>query len=126
MLQIDELTLSPKPPSSGMVTDYEKLDDIAGRLSATEFTGNVSIKVVVFKEADYEFAREIHKRYPEIPFFLQVGNDDTVTTDDAGLIARLLEKYKALIDRVTADQELNDVKVLPQLHTLLWGNKRGV
>jgi 7-carboxy-7-deazaguanine synthase len=126
MLHIDELTLSPKPPSSGMATDYEKLDSIAGRLSAFQFKGNVSLKVVVFTEEDYEFARDIYKRYPEIPFFVQVGNDDTLTADNSGLIGSLLEKYEALIDRVTADPELKDVKVLPQLHTLLWGNKRGV
>ena len=42
------------------------------------------------------------------------------------LISHLLEKYEALIDRVIADEELRDVKVLPQLHALVWGNKRGV
>ncbi|WP_053362976.1 7-carboxy-7-deazaguanine synthase QueE [Bacillus sp. FJAT-27251] len=126
MTSIDELTLSPKPPSSGMITDYEKLDDIVGRLRSSDFPGNISLKVVVFTGEDYEFARNIHNRYPGVPFFVQIGNDDPVTTDNGTLIASLLKKYETLIDRVAADQELNDVKVLPQLHTLLWGNKRGV
>ncbi|MGN7309113.1 7-carboxy-7-deazaguanine synthase QueE, partial [Bacillus subtilis] len=26
----------------------------------------------------------------------------------------------------SASDDLNDVRVLPQLHTLVWGNKRGV
>ena len=38
----------------------------------------------------------------------------------------LLDKYHALIDRVIKDEDLRDVKVLPQLHALVWGNKRGV
>ncbi|MNH42443.1 7-carboxy-7-deazaguanine synthase [compost metagenome] len=61
-----------------------------------------------------------------IPFYLQVGNDDLTTTDNSQLIMHLLDKYHALIDRVMKDEELRDVKVLPQLHALVWGNKRGV
>ncbi|MCT6832407.1 MAG: 7-carboxy-7-deazaguanine synthase QueE, partial [Bacillus velezensis] len=38
----------------------------------------------------------------------------------------LLGKYETLVDKVSADSDLNLVRVLPQLHTLLWGNKRGV
>lgn len=61
-----------------------------------------------------------------IPFYLQVGNDDLTTTDNSRLINRLLDKYHALIDRVIKDEEFRDIKVLPQLHALVWGNKRGV
>lgn len=126
LYEIDELTISPKPPSSGMITDFSVLSDIIEKLQKRNSRQHISLKIVVFNEADYEYAKQVHLRYPTIPFYLQVGNDDTITTDNAGLISHLLKKYEELIDWVIADEELRDVKVLPQLHTLIWGNKRGV
>ncbi|MBY4603655.1 7-carboxy-7-deazaguanine synthase QueE [Bacillus sp. SPARC3] len=123
---IDDLTVSPKPPSSKMVTNFQKLDHILTSLKENNRQHAVSLKVVIFNDEDLEFAKTVHKRYPGIPFYLQVGNDDVYTTDDQSLIAHLLGKYEALVDKVAGDAELNLVRVLPQLHTLLWGNKRGV
>ena len=37
-----------------------------------------------------------------------------------------LSRYEALVDRVMASNDMNQVYVLPQLHTLLWSNKKGV
>ncbi|MFJ7678917.1 7-carboxy-7-deazaguanine synthase QueE [Peribacillus sp. NPDC097198] len=125
-LDIDELTISPKPPSSRMETDFEVLDDILAKLSDRRDENQISLKIVVFDEADYQYAKNVHARYPGIPYYLQVGNGDSVTTDDRQLVSELLGKYEQLINRVIADDELNDVKVLPQLHTYIWGNKRGV
>ncbi|MFJ7859278.1 7-carboxy-7-deazaguanine synthase QueE [Peribacillus sp. NPDC097206] len=125
-LDIDELTISPKPPSSRMKTDFGVLDDILSKLSNRRDENQISLKVVVFDEADYQYAKTVHARYPGIPYYLQVGNDDSVTTDNWQLVSELLGKYEQLINRVIADDELNDVKVLPQLHTYIWGNKRGV
>jgi 7-carboxy-7-deazaguanine synthase len=125
-LQIDELTLSPKPPSSGMVTDFEALDMIINKLTEGQTTQNTSLKVVVFHDEDYNYAKKVHHRYPHIPFFLQVGNDDNKTRDNLKLVSQLLQKYEWLIDKTMLDHEFKDVKVLPQLHTYIWGNKRGV
>lgn len=126
LYEIDELTISPKPPSSGMLTDFSVLSAIIEKLKDRNSEQHISLKIVVFNEADYEYAKQVHLRYPTIPFYLQVGNDDITTTDNPQLISHLLDKYQQLIDRVIADEELRDVKVLPQLHTLIWGNKRGV
>ncbi|MEI4769788.1 7-carboxy-7-deazaguanine synthase QueE [Psychrobacillus sp. FJAT-51614] len=126
LYEIDELTISPKPPSSGMITDFSVLSDIIGKLKNQNNEQHLSLKIVVFNQEDYDYAKKVHLRYPMIPFYLQVGNDEITTTDNPRLISRLLEKYEALIDRVIADEELRDVKVLPQLHALVWGNKRGV
>ncbi len=124
--QIDDLTISPKPPSSGMNTDFDKLDTIIQELTSIESSQIISLKVVVFNEQDLRFAKEVHKRYPNTPFYLQVGNDDVHGTNTEDLVQHLLKKYEWLIDQVIADSELNTVRVLPQLHTLVWGNKRGV
>ncbi len=126
LYDVDQVTISPKPPSSGMKTDFTVLTEILEKLENRKGSQQVSLKVVVFDEKDYGFAKEVHLRYPGVPFFLQVGNDDIATTDQTKLVHHLLKKYEALINTVMADEELKNVKVLPQLHTLVWGNKRGV
>jgi 7-carboxy-7-deazaguanine synthase len=123
--EIDDLTISPKPPSSGMKTDFHVLDDIIFRLTEKKKQG-VSIKVVVFDDADFSYAETVHKRYPHIPFYLQVGNDAISSNDESMLRTALLNKLNWLIEKTVQSKDMNDVRVLPQLHTLLWGNKRGV
>ncbi|GGB00610.1 7-carboxy-7-deazaguanine synthase QueE [Macrococcus hajekii] len=121
MNRIDQLTISPKPPSSTMNQDLDKLDDIISQLD----TDKINLKVVVFEETDYQFAKKIHHCYPQLPFYIQVGNpylDDSVDNHTE----KLLHRYEALIDRVMADDEMNNVYVTPQLHTLLWSNQKGV
>jgi 7-carboxy-7-deazaguanine synthase len=124
--EIDDLTISPKPPSSGMNTDFEKLDQIIDILRNTNPKQALSLKVVVFDSSDFQYAKNVHLRYPSIPFYLQVGNEDIHEAETNKLVQTLLEKYETLIDQVIEDKELNNVRVLPQLHALVWGNKRGV
>lgn len=124
--EIDDLTISPKPPSSGMNTDFEKLDQIINILRNTNPKQALSLKVVVFDSSDFQYAKRVHLRYPAIPFYLQVGNEDIYEVETNKLVQTLLEKYETLINQVIEDKELNNVRVLPQLHTLVWGNKRGV
>lgn len=123
---IDELTISPKPPSSTMTTDFDILTTILHKLEQSTSSQRISLKVVVFTEEDYAYAKDVHTRYPDVPFFVQVGNDELMMVDEQQLTVYLLQKYERLIDRVMQDEEMNRVKVLPQLHALLWGNKRGV
>ncbi|MFJ5763553.1 7-carboxy-7-deazaguanine synthase QueE [Neobacillus sp. NPDC093182] len=125
-LNIDELTVSPKPPSSKMETNFEILDSIFINLDENQFENNVSLKVVIFDEDDLEYAKMVHKRYEGIPFYLQVGNDDITNANNQELIQKLLLKYEWLVNSAVEDNQLNNVRVLPQLHALLWGNKRGV
>jgi len=124
--EIDDLTISPKPPSSGMRTDFMKLDEIISRVKVEGDKHSISLKVVIFNLEDLEYAKNVHLRYPDIPFYLQVGNEDVYQAETKQLVEKLLTRYEWLIDQVIADKELNTVRVLPQLHTLIWGNKRGV
>ncbi|MEH7069837.1 7-carboxy-7-deazaguanine synthase QueE [Priestia megaterium] len=125
-LKIDDLTISPKPPSSLMKTNFSVLDDIIETLIKEKRMAHISIKVVVFNDDDFEYAASVHERYPEVPFFVQVGNEDLTTIDNASLTQELLKKYEWLIDKAVAAKNMNDVRVLPQVHALVWGNKRGV
>jgi len=121
---LDMLVLSPKPPSSGMAVDRAAFD--ACRAAAGD--ARTVLKIVVFDEADYRWAREVAGRYPSLPLYLQPGNhtppppdDDAATVDQAGIDARM----RWLVDRVVADGWFS-ATVLPQLHVTLWGNRRGV
>ncbi|WP_018753004.1 7-carboxy-7-deazaguanine synthase QueE [Paenibacillus sanguinis] len=126
LAEVEQVTLSPKPPSSGMETDWTALDKIVGKLKHRPYPLAVSLKVVVFDDFDLAYAKQVHKRYPEIAMYLQVGNPDVKRMDIAEHASDLLHRYETLIDKVIAASELNDVRVLPQLHALVWGNKRGV
>ena len=126
LAEIDQVTLSPKPPSSGMDTDFEILDDIVAKLSSRAHPLEVSLKVVVFDDNDLQYAKQVHTRYPDVAMYLQVGNPDVKRMDISQHAADLLHRYEALIEDVVASPDLNNVRVLPQLHALVWGNKRGV
>ncbi|MFD1179004.1 7-carboxy-7-deazaguanine synthase QueE [Paenibacillus puldeungensis] len=123
---IDQVTLSPKPPSSGMDTDWGMLDDIVAKLSSRPHPLSVSLKVVVFDGDDLDYAKRVHIRYPDVAMYLQVGNPDVKRMDISQHATDLLHRYEALIEDVVASPDLNNVRVLPQLHALVWGNKRGV
>lgn len=122
---LDVLTLSPKPPSSGMETDWPAFDAC---LAAAGAGPQVALKIVVFDEADYAYAREAARRYPDLALYLQPGNHtpppaeaEDALIDIEGVMARM----HWLVEKVTQDRWF-EARVLPQLHVLLWGNKRGV
>ncbi|MEK3877951.1 7-carboxy-7-deazaguanine synthase QueE [Paenibacillus sp. FSL M7-0420] len=120
--EVDVLTISPKPPSSGMQTDWDKLDEIMNRVADNGKAAH-SLKVVVFNQEDYEYARKVHFRHPEVPLFLQPGNDNV--TEEGDISGRLLGRLEWLFGLVIADPQMNRARVLPQLHALIWHNKRG-
>jgi 7-carboxy-7-deazaguanine synthase len=125
--RLDYVTLSPKPPSSKQITRWERLDRCIAyaRDGIDGQRPHVSLKVVVFDDKDFAYARHVAGRYPDVPMYLQAGNHTpphrSAEIDFAGILARI----DWLIQRVNAEQWYN-VRVLPQLHALLWGNKRGV
>ncbi|SDH94318.1 preQ(0) biosynthesis protein QueE [Alteribacillus persepolensis] len=125
MRDVDDVTVSPKPPSSGMKTNWDQLDYYIQQLRGRSHK-QVSLKIVIFNEEDLRYAENVHARYSDIPMFLQTGNDDIETDDNNWLLSHLLKRYEWLVENVIDSETLNEVKVLPQLHTLLWGNKQGV
>jgi 7-carboxy-7-deazaguanine synthase len=125
--ELDWLILSPKPPSSHMVTDSNALDAC---VRAAKQRPHCALKIVVFDNVDYSYARVVSAHCPALPIYLQVGNPaplkhagkplpDDVEIDD------LRGRFRWLVGKVTADRWFA-ATVLPQLHVLAWGNKRGV
>ncbi|MGX0905152.1 7-carboxy-7-deazaguanine synthase [Roseovarius sp. MBR-79] len=122
--RLDMLVLSPKPPSSGMAVDWAVFADCVAAAKGAETV----LKIVIFDEADYLWARQVAGRYPDLPLVLQPGNhtppppeDDSAVVDHDGINARM----RWLVGRVVADGWFA-ARVLPQLHVTLWGNRRGV
>lgn len=122
---LDMLVLSPKPPSSGEVVKWEMFEEC---ISYAGTTTKVIMKIVVFNDRDYEWTRDVASRYPHLPLYLQPGNhtppqpeDDDDDIDMDGIY----DRTRWLIDKTLKDQWF-DVHILPQLHVLIWGNKRGV
>lgn len=129
---LDLLTLSPKPPSSGETPD---LDEFAVRLRGQKAQGvPLEVKVPLFDERDLAWfgglraaVRRVSRR---LPLFVSVGNPDADQStaevpDLAALRSRLLDRYGWLVEAVLA-RGWFDVRVLPQVHVLAWGNLRGV
>ncbi len=118
---LDTLVLSPKPPSSGEVVDWAAFDAC---LAAAGDGPNTVMKIVIFDDTDYAWAKDAAARYPSLPLYLQPGNpevDPSLPVD----LEQSLTRLEALVDKITADRWFTP-RVLPQLHTLIWGNKRGV
>ena len=116
---IDYPTFSPKPPSSIMKTDLNKLDNC---INACEDNRNITLKIVVSDEKDYQYAKNIFSRYSNIknkyitPCNISPGDPD---------LEALYDKTRYVANMVIQDK-LFDVSVVPQLHVMLWKNKRGV
>lgn len=122
---LDVLVLSPKPPSSGMETDWDALQHC---LELADGKPETVLKFVVFDDADYLFAKEAAARHPHLPVYLQPGNHTPPkgSEDNAGIdLDGINDRMLWLIDKVTADGWFA-ARVLPQLHVILWGNRRGV
>lgn len=114
------LVLSPKPPSSGQATDWAAFDAC---LAAAK-TADVVMKIVIFDQTDLDWARDAATRYPDLPLYLQPGNpetDPTIPVSPQGLADRMLW----LVEETVGKGWLTP-RILPQLHVLIWGNRRGV
>lgn len=119
---LDVLTLSPKAPGMGnpIPQRWDRLD------ACVAFAGQgpqVTLKIVVFDETDYQYARAVAARYPNIPVYLQPGNHTPPHLDQGLDLTGILSRLDWLVHRVQADQ-WHEAIVLPQLHVLLWGNAR--
>lgn len=118
---LDTLVLSPKPPSSGETFNRMAFDAC---LTAAKGATKIVLKIVVFDDTDYYWARATADKYPALAIYLQPGNpevDPQQPVDPQCLADRLLW----LVEKTMSDGWFTP-RVLPQLHVLLWGNKRGV
>jgi len=120
------VTLSPKPPSSGMVTDYSKLSEIMTSLWPTPV--KTALKVVVFDDRDFDYALDMHRRYPATDFYLSVGSPPPKhvdRTNEQYFNEHVISKYKWLCEKALLEPTFENVTIFPQLHALMWGHEKG-
>lgn len=122
---VDTLVVSPKPPSSGMVTDKHKAQTYAF-MTHVETWSSLSLKVVVFDVRDYLWARRLHRDYPDVPFYVSAGTPVDPNMPGEDTINEVLNRFAWLAETVAKDILMADAVVLPQLHVLAWGTVRGV
>ncbi|MFP4097796.1 MAG: 7-carboxy-7-deazaguanine synthase QueE [Alphaproteobacteria bacterium] len=131
--KLDVLTLSPKPPSSEMETNWRKLDMCVEMALNGKRPPLCVLKIVVRDIKDYAYARAVSDRYADLPIYLQPLNEqpqeERGKTESGDHINRerdaVLERTLWLVEMVKKDRWYKAV-VLPQLHVLLWGDKKGV
>ena len=128
LLDVDLLVISPKAPSSKQPDVYKTVNEYMKLLSSIR--QKVAIKIPVFNEEDFEFAMKYYalvdyyrEKGIDIDLYLSVGN--TNTTEAGDISKRVLTDYEKLINMV-ANSYMERVFILPQVHTLVWGNKQGV
>jgi 7-carboxy-7-deazaguanine synthase len=123
---VDLLTVSPKPPSSGMATPENEAESGRFLERAAAAEAHVVLKVVVFDEADYVWASALRERHPRLPFHLSCGTDPPGPgTSQAEALAGVSQRYRWLCERAARDPAMDGARILPQLHVLAWGHKRG-
>jgi len=136
LANLDTITVSPKPPSSGMAAKF-KVSSLQQLEKISHFNpAAVILKFVIMDVGDYEWAKQISALFPMWKVYLSVGNQplikfgeslDPVYTFDNKLAYSpelVYANYREIASWVSADHW--DVTLLPQLHTLVWGAKRGV
>lgn len=129
--KVDQLVISPKAPSSGQPDVYQNILKFLGDESKVPVGFKVAIKIPVFNEEDFQFCKQyygmveqlIWESNLEAKMYLSVGNSNT--NEDGKIAERILYDYEKLIDR-TMQSNMKKVYVLPQVHTLVWGNRQGV
>lgn len=130
LAKVNTLVISPKAPSSGQIDVYENVFKFLTNESLP--TGyKVAIKIPVFDNIDFEFAKRYYDMIEDLiwhtnieaKLYLSVGNTDTKESGD--ISKRVLLDYEKLIDK-TMNSGMKKVYVMPQVHTLVWGNKQGV
>lgn len=132
LCKADTVVFSPKAPSSKQPDVKDNINSWIEVIGATEFRPKIVIKIPVFDEEDFKFAESyyndvvmnaIWQTNLDVKMYLSVGN--TNTTEKGSIADRILLDYEKLIER-TMESGMKKVYVLPQVHTLVWGNKQGV
>jgi 7-carboxy-7-deazaguanine synthase len=122
------VTVSPKPPSAGNITPDHLVEKFIRQTERYHGRARINLKIVVFDEQDYQYARDMFMLFPDYERWIQVGNHDVGEPEQGDILHRvtLLGSLRWLSQRLIedADPVMQDVRVTPQLHTLMWGNAR--
>lgn len=132
LADVDVISISPKGPGMGEQLELKKLDNFIRPLASLQ-VNQFYLKVVIFDERDLEVSRMLFERYVltnvirPSQFFLSLGNPYPPGSEFLGNLPKELTKlYKGLLEDIMKDRHLSQVRFLPQMHVLLWGNQQKV
>lgn len=123
LTKCDTVVMSPKPPSSGQpeltnqqLLAYEQIND----------RDRLYFKVVIFDEIDFSWAYELYRRVHALymfkpKFYLQAG-----TPTQGDITDVVLDSYRRLVDMWLTKGVMHDAVILPQIHALVWGRRKGI
>ncbi len=139
----NRITVSPKGPGMGEKFEPDKFEVFIQKVGAHS---GFSVKVPVFDQRDLELAVEIMQKWPTTrnKMFLSIGNyyppkpaergpkqmpmyalDSAYDDENIDLTQLCLDAYRRVLEEVMQDPRLAHVRILPQMHVLLWGNQLG-
>lgn len=121
---VDRLIVSPKPPSSSMVSDRHDQQRRAFLDAALEggTWDQVACKIVVRDEVDLTWARGVLADAPAA--FKWAGLSCYTDRDDT--VESLAARYRWLIEAALKHRDLERISILPQLHVVAFGHALGV
>lgn len=112
LIRVSHTAVSPKAQHLRLDV-LDKIFHICGERS--------QLKVVIFSDEDMKFAKDLHQRYLHIPLILQPGYERRSSTTDYILNCR-----KVTESFISDSSWTGDVRVMPQLHRIIFDAKRGV
>jgi 7-carboxy-7-deazaguanine synthase len=125
LAEVNRLTVSPKPPSSGMDNDAHRaqLERFMEAATTASIAEQMALKIVCFDEADVRWAKTVAARWPQPELHLSAGTPIPYPPELSQAVG---ESFRWLCEQVARDPELARARVLPQLHVIAWGDERGV
>lgn len=124
LARVDRLTVSPKPPSSGMATGPRIARFRAFMAKAlTSAADRMVLKIVCFDGEDLAWAKQTASGFPGLPLFLSAG---TPVPSPGPVREAVGDRYAWLCEAVAADPDLAEARVIPQLHVIAWKEATGV
>jgi len=123
--KLDLVVISPKAPSSKMPSVWETVYQWLLKNKNV----NTAIKIPVFNEEDLQFVDLYYRllvspdNFTNLKLYINVGNAYTEAQDS--ISKQILSDYKRLIEKI-CNSNYDKVYIMPQIHTLVWGNRQGV
>ena len=123
----DQVTVSPKPPSSKQPEpDWKVLGryvDVC-HTNRAPYDRSLCWKVVVFNNKDFDFAEDLHARYPTVPMYLTSGTSQGAL-NRGDMRVNIIASFSWAAEEFLKRPSLIDVTLFPQLHALIWGSEKG-
>ncbi len=134
LLNVQTVTISPKGPGMGEECDFETLNAFVDK--CIEHLIHFTFKIVIFDQRDLQFAIEVYEHFKNRvdinDFYLSLGNPlPPLVSGESPEITPiehqqlLLKQYKMLYSDILNNENLAQMKFLPQWHVFLWGNDKG-